>query len=103
ALGQALAALAVGIGRRHVHAEAVARLMAVQRLVQPRDDVAAAGQDRQRLAALLRRLQRRLAGFGDGVVETDDAVFFDLHGGSLAGAVWAAACLDGMARARCRA
>src|SRR5690606_17153151 len=49
-------------------------------LLQARDDVAVAGQDRQRIAAL--------GGFGDfgtlfadRVVEADDAVFLDLHGG----------------------
>src|SRR3546814_5131835 len=77
ALGQAVAALAVGIGRGHVDAEAVAGDMAFERLVQAGDDVAVAGEDRHRVA-LLRRLQRLLARLGPGVVAADDAVFLDL-------------------------
>src|SRR5690606_5893779 len=84
ALGQAIATLAVGFGGRHVDAEALAGLAPVHRLLQAGNDVAVPDQDRQRLPALLRRLQRLLADFGDGVVETDDAVFLALHGRSLA-------------------
>src|SRR5690606_11626247 len=86
ALDQALAALAVGFGGGHVDAEALAGLAPVHRLLQARDDVAVPDQDRQWLPALLRRLQRFLADFGDGVVETDDAVFLDLHGARSRGA-----------------
>src|SRR5690606_9981097 len=67
-------------------AEALAGLAPVHRLLQARDDVAVPDQDRQRLPALLRRLQRFLADFGDGVVETDDAVFLDLPGARSRGA-----------------
>src|SRR5690606_23205087 len=78
ALGQAVATLAIGLGGRDVDAEALAGLLVHHRLLQAGDDVAVADQDRDRLT-LLRALQRLLADFGDGVVETDDAVFFDLH------------------------
>src|SRR5690606_38342066 len=77
--GQALAALAVGVGRLHVHAEALAGFLVHHRRLQARDDVAVADQDRQRLATLAGAFDRLLADFGNGVVETDDAVFFDLH------------------------
>src|SRR5690606_40186668 len=80
ALGHALATLAIGLGAGHVGAEAVARDVAFHRLFKARDDVAVAVQDRQRLVAVLRRLHRFAALLRDGVVEADDAVFFDLHG-----------------------
>src|SRR5690606_26722144 len=63
----------------NVDAEAVAGIMALERLVQGRHDVAVAGEDRQRVS-LLRCLQRFLARLGHGVVEADDAVFLDLQG-----------------------
>src|SRR5690606_41916016 len=78
ALGQARAARSVGLGRRDVDAEAVAGLLVRHRLLQAGADVAVPDEDRDRLT-LLRALQRLLADLGDGVVETDDAVFFDLH------------------------
>src|SRR3546814_6736209 len=84
--GQAVAALAVGVGRGHVYAEAVAGDVAFERLVQAGDDVAVAGEDRHRVA-LLRRLQRLLARLGHGVVEADDAVFLDLQGFGAHGAL----------------
>src|SRR5690606_36824947 len=77
-LGQAVATLAIGLGGRDVDAEALAGLLVHHRLLQAGDDVSVADQDRDRLT-LLRALQRLLADFGDGVLETDDAVFFDLH------------------------
>src|SRR5690606_20773263 len=79
ALGHALALLAVGLGRGHVHLEAVARLAPFHRLLQPRDDVAVPGEDRQRLAPL-GTLHVAAVLDGHGVMEADDAVFLDLHG-----------------------
>src|SRR3546814_914184 len=85
----------VGVGRVHVDAEAVAGDVAVERLVQAGYDVAVAGEDRHRVALLL-RLQRLLARLGHGVVEADDAVFLDLQGFGAHGALVA----DGRADAR---
>src|SRR5690606_26021698 len=79
ALGQARAALAVGFGGGHVHGEPVAGLAAFHRLLQARDDVAVAGEDRERLASV-GGLHGLGALLGDRVVEADDAVFLDLHG-----------------------
>src|SRR5690606_25051338 len=78
ALAQAVATLAVGLGGRHVDAEAGAGFLVHHRLLQAGDDVAVADEARDRLTPL-RALKRLLADFGDGVVETDDAVFFALH------------------------
>ncbi len=70
ALAQAVAALAVGVGRGHVDLEALAGLAAFHRRLQARDDVAVADQDRQRLAVLgalqrlLARLRTRCSGNG---------------------------------------
>src|SRR5690606_19025337 len=80
ALAQPVAALAVGLGGGDVGAEALAGLAAFHRLLQPRDDVAVAHEDGQRLAAVLRAFHRLAALLGHGVVEADDAVFLDLHG-----------------------
>ena len=81
ALDEALAALAVGLVRGDGGFEAVAGGLVHHRGLQARDDVAGADQHGQRLT-VLRSLARRLADFGHGVVETDDAVLLDLHGGS---------------------
>src|SRR5690606_14074348 len=80
ALGQVRLDLAIGLDGLHVGAELVAGLVPFHRLFQARDDVAVADQDRQR-AAPLGGLQRLATLLGDGVVEQDDAVFFDFHGG----------------------
>src|SRR5690606_18247299 len=83
-LGHVFAALAVGIGRGHLSGEAVASLTPLHGLLQARDDVAVAEQDRQRLPVpgTLRRLLRGIgaAALEQRVMEADDAVFFDLHG-----------------------
>src|SRR5690606_36355715 len=101
ALGQAVATLAVGVGGGHVDAEAVAGHVAFERLVQARDDVAVAGEDRQRIA-LLRRLQRLLARLGHGVMETHDAVFLDLQGFGAHGALVAGRRADARRAVACQ-
>ncbi|MNV51250.1 hypothetical protein D3C71_1432930 [compost metagenome] len=78
ALGQAFAAFAVGIGRLDVDLEAGTGFLVHHGVFQARDDVAVADQDRQRIT-VPGAFDRLLALLGNGVVETDDAVFFDLH------------------------
>src|SRR5690606_37599894 len=78
ALGQVGLDLAVGLGCLHLGGELVAGLAAVHRLLQPRDDVAVADQDRQRAAAL-GGFERLATLLGDGIVEEDDAVFLEFH------------------------
>src|SRR5262249_46023387 len=79
ALREIVAALAVRLGRRHIDQELLAGLAAHQRFFEARDQTALADQERERLAAIMRRLDF-LAAFADRVVEDDDLVFFDFHG-----------------------
>src|SRR5690606_7890003 len=80
ALGQAFALLAIGLRGRHVDAELLAGLAPFHRLLKARDDVAVAGKDGQRVPPL-GTFHGLGALFCDRVVEADDAVFLDLHGG----------------------
>src|SRR5690625_1226440 len=106
ALAHVLAALAIGIGSRDIGAEALTCFAPFQRLLEARNDVAVAEQDRQRFP-ILRAFRRLLPApgcpaFEHGVVKTDGAVFFDLHGRNLGGAAGAALVSGVWVRPRCR-
>jgi hypothetical protein len=88
ALGHAFTLLAVSVRRQHAGLEAVAFLTAFHDSFQPGDDVAVPEQDRQRLAVVLGILHRLGTRLGNGIVETDDAVFLDLHGNPLTIGFW---------------
>lgn len=81
ALAKPFTALTIGLGSGHVRLERFAGFTACHRLFKPRDDVAATKQNGQGFTGILRSFQRLLSSFGNGIVETDDTVLFDLHGG----------------------
>lgn len=78
ALGETIAALAIGLLRGHSDFETVTRFMTNQGRFDPGNDIAMADQNGHRLATL-GAFQLRLTHFRHRVVEPDNLVFFDFH------------------------